>query len=48
MWKLALGFAAFAALFLFILSKAGGSVDMGGEKHMIEPADYAASAPAHK
>lgn len=46
MWKLALGFAVFAALALFILSK-GGDIDMSGEKHGIEahpPA--AASAPA--
>lgn len=45
MWKLVLGFIAFAALALFILSK-GGDIDMGGEKHGIEahpPA--AASAP---
>lgn len=53
MWKLALGFAVFAALALFILSK-GGDIDMGGEKHDVaahaeEPASAAsasASAPA--
>ena len=32
MWKIAVGFALFAALALFILSK-GGEIDMGGEKH---------------
>ena len=32
MWKIAVGFAIFAALALFILSK-GGDIDMGGEKH---------------
>ncbi len=32
MWKIALGFAVFAGLALFILSK-GGDIDMGGEKH---------------
>ena len=32
MWKIAVGFALFAALALFILSK-GGDIDMGGEKH---------------
>jgi hypothetical protein len=32
MWKIAVGFALFAGLALFILSK-GGDIDMGGEKH---------------
>jgi len=32
MWKIAVGFIAFAGLALFILSK-GGDIDMGGEKH---------------
>jgi hypothetical protein len=32
MWKIAVGFAVFAGLALFILSK-GGDIDMGGEKH---------------
>ena len=32
MWKLLAGFAVFAALALFILSK-GGDIDMSGEKH---------------
>jgi len=46
MWKIALAFAVFAALALFILSK-GGDVDMGGEKHGIEVSHEAsASAPA--
>jgi hypothetical protein len=36
MVKIALGFIAFAALALFVLFKAGGSVDMGGEKHGTE------------
>ncbi len=46
MWKLALGFAVFAALALFILSK-GGDIDMSGEKHGIEAhSPAAASAPA--
>ncbi len=35
MWKIAVGFAVFAALALFILSK-GGDIDMGGEKHGAE------------
>ena len=33
MWKIALGFIAFAALSLFVIFKAGGNIDMGGEKH---------------
>lgn len=32
MWKIAVGFAVFAGLALFILSK-GGDIDMSGEKH---------------
>lgn len=32
MWKIALGFIAFSALALFILST-GGEIDLGGEKH---------------
>jgi hypothetical protein len=35
MWKIAVGFAIFAGLALFILSK-GGDIDMGGEKHGAE------------
>ncbi len=44
MWKIAVGFAIFAALALFILSK-GGDIDMGGEKHG-EPIHVEAPAPA--
>ncbi len=32
MWKIALGFAVFAGLALYMLSK-GGDIDMSGEKH---------------
>ena len=32
MWKIVVGFALFATLALYILSK-GGDIDMGGEKH---------------
>ncbi len=58
MWKLALGFVAFAALALFVIFKAGDSVDMSGEKHGADavhapeetkpaaPAAPAAEAPA--
>lgn len=49
MWKIAVAFAVFAALALFLLSK-GGDIDMSGEKHGAEathaPAEAAkASAP---
>ena len=33
MWKLAVGFAIFAALAIFVISKGGDSLDMSGEKH---------------
>ena len=49
MWKLALGFVAFAALALFVIFQAGDKVDMSGEKHGVEavaPAD-AASGTKH-
>jgi len=50
MWKLILGFVVFAAIAMYVLMKAGGDIDMGGEKHGIdtshsEPAKPAASAP---
>jgi hypothetical protein len=50
MWKIALGFIAFAGLALFILSK-GGDIDMSGEKHggdatHVEVPAANASAPA--
>ena len=52
MWKIAVGFAIFAGLALWMLSK-GGDIDIGGEKHgdesMKVPAVTApapASAPA--
>jgi hypothetical protein len=32
MWKLVVGFAIFAGLALYILSR-GGDIDMSGEKH---------------
>lgn len=36
MWKIIIGFAAFAALAIFMLMK-GGDIDMSGEKHGAEP-----------
>ncbi|URI10706.1 hypothetical protein MW290_17095 [Aquincola tertiaricarbonis] len=48
MWKIFLGFVVFAAVAIWVLSKAGGSVDMGGEKHGIDaghtPAPAASAA----
>ena len=52
MWKIALGFVVFAALALYVIFKAGDSVDMSGEKHgselshEAEPAKAAAPVPA--
>ncbi len=45
MWKIALGFIAFAALGMFVIIKGGSALDMSGEKHGSEPAP-AATAPA--
>jgi len=48
MWKIAVGFALFAALALFVLMK-GGDIDMSGEKHGMDAAHepaVAASAAA--
>ena len=50
MWKIIVGFAIFAAIAVFVLTKSGGNVDLGGEKHEVaphaaEPAS-AAAAPA--
>lgn len=47
MWKIALGFVAFAALALFVIFKGGDAVDMSGEKHGTEvhaPAPAASGA----
>lgn len=44
MWKILVGFAAFAALALFVLLKSGGDVDMGGEKHGMDAAHEPAAA----
>jgi hypothetical protein len=47
MWKLIVGFIAFAALALFILTKSGGNIDLGGESHSISvPHEPAASEAA--
>ena len=44
MWKIALGFIAFAAVVLYVLSKSGGDIDMSGEKHGIEVPPAASAA----
>ena len=55
MWKIAVGFAIFAGLALYVISKGGDSLDMGGEKHGADavhapapaaPAPAPAEAPA--
>jgi hypothetical protein len=48
MWKLAVGFAVFAAIALFVIFKAGDKVDMSGEKHGTEAVAPAAGASAAK
>lgn len=49
MWKIAVAFAIFAGLALWVISKGGDSLDMSGEKHgaeavQSEPAKEAAPA----
>ena len=46
MWKLALGFVVFAIAALFVLKKAGGDIDMSGEKHGVDSSHAAPAAPA--
>ena len=46
MWKIAVGFAVFAGLALFVISKGGDNVDMTGEKHGSEAVHAPAPAPA--
>ena len=51
MWKIAVGFAVFAAIALYVIGKGDDSLDMSGEKHgadavHYEPAKADASAPA--
>lgn len=45
MWKILVGFAIFAGLALFILSK-GGDIDMSGEKHGADATQSEAPAKA--
>jgi len=48
MWKIALGFIAFAALALFVIFKGGDNIDMGGEKHGAEAVHAPAEGEAKK
>ena len=45
MWKIAVGFAVFAGLALYVISQGGDNIDMTGEKHGAE-AVHAPAAPA--
>jgi hypothetical protein len=46
MWKILVAFIAFAALAVFVLMKGGADVDMGGEKHGVDPTATHEEAPA--
>ena len=46
MWKIAVGFALFAGLALFVISKGGDNIDMSGEKHGADAVHAPAPAPA--
>ena len=46
MWKLAVGFAIFAGLVLYILTRAGGNVDLGGDGHNVGAHSPASAASA--
>ena len=46
MWKLLVAFAVFAAVALYVISKAGDKVDMSGEKHGTEATHAPAPAAA--
>ena len=37
MWKIAVGFALFAALSIFVIIKAGDKADMGGKSTVLTP-----------
>ena len=46
MWKIGLGFIAFAALAMFVIVKGGDNVDMSGESHSIEVHEKTPATPA--
>lgn len=45
MWKIAVGFIVFAAVAMFVISKGGDKVDMGGEQPGAETS-HSEPAPA--
>ena len=46
MWKIAVGFAVFAGLALYVISKGVDNIDMTGEKHGAEAVHVPAPAEA--
>jgi hypothetical protein len=48
MWKIALGFVVFAALILFVISRAGDKIDMSGESHSTDAKPAAVPASGAK
>jgi len=44
MWKLLVGFVVFAVIVVYVLTKTGADIDMGGEKHGMDAHPPAASA----
>ena len=52
MWKMIVGFIAFAAIAMYVIFKGGDSVDMSGEKHGADavhaPETAASGTPAAK
>lgn len=44
MWKLIVGFLVFAGVAMYVLTRSGADVDLGGEKHSV---DAPASAASH-
>ena len=46
MWKIAVGFAVFAAISLFVIMQAGDKVDMTGEKHGADAVHAPEAKPA--
>ena len=46
MWKIIVGFIAFAALAMFVIMKGGDNLDMSGEKHGTETTGSHSAAPA--
>jgi cytosine/uracil/thiamine/allantoin permease len=45
MWKYIVAFVVFAGLALWMISKAGGDLDMGGEKHEVQTSTPVEGSP---